>query len=82
MSSRRSASGSNRVLILAVVTCFCLGLAAVLITFFLVVLFWETNYRLAVVGCLALLYLAAGDGRSGHAAKSEAKEPPFLGDPW
>jgi len=50
----------QQVLILAVVTCFCLGLAAVLITFFLVVLFWETNYRLAVVGCLALLYLAAG----------------------
>jgi uncharacterized membrane protein YqjE len=48
----------QQVLILAVVTCFCLGLAAVLVTFFLVVLFWD--HRVAVVGVLAILYLAAG----------------------
>jgi len=48
----------QQVLILAVVTCFCLGLAAVLITFFLVVVFWD--HREAVVGGLAVLYLAAG----------------------
>jgi len=50
----------QHLLILAAVTSVCMALGVLLVTFFVVILFWETNYRLAVVGGLAVLYLAAG----------------------
>lgn len=50
----------QEVLILAVASLLCLTFGALLVTFLVVVVFWETDYRLAVVGGLALLYLAAG----------------------
>lgn len=42
----------------ASVVCFLLGL--LLGTLFIVVLFWETNLRLVVLGGMALVYLSAG----------------------
>ena len=48
------------VLILAVTSLFCLMFGALLVTLLVVAAFWETDYRLIVLGALALLYLAAG----------------------
>jgi len=50
----------QQLLVLALVSLLCLVFGALLVTFFVVVAFWDTNYRLAVVGGLALLYLTAG----------------------
>jgi len=46
--------------ILAATAVLCLAFGALLVTFFVIAVFWETNYRLPVVGGLAVLYLAAG----------------------
>lgn len=46
-------------ILLAAISLFCVSLAAILLTAFVVILFWETH-RLYVLGGLALFYLAAG----------------------
>jgi uncharacterized membrane protein YqjE len=51
---------AQQLLVLAATALLCLTFGALLVTFFVVAVFWETNYRLAVLGGLALLYLAAG----------------------
>jgi uncharacterized membrane protein YqjE len=48
-----------RVAVLAAVAAFCLGLAVVLLVFFLVVLFWDTN-RLLAIGLLTGIFAAGG----------------------
>ncbi|HUL93298.1 MAG TPA: phage holin family protein [Burkholderiales bacterium] len=51
-----------RVVVLAVVTAFCLGLAVVLLVLFIVVIFWDSNRLLAIgviAGIFALGALAA-----------------------
>jgi uncharacterized membrane protein YqjE len=50
----------QQLVVLGAAALFCLALGALLVTLFVVAIFWETNYRLAVLGGLALLYLAAG----------------------
>ena len=48
------------ILILGAAAFFCLAVGVLLVTLFVVVIFWETDYRLAVLGGFALLYLAVG----------------------
>jgi uncharacterized membrane protein YqjE len=48
-----------RITLLTVVAGFCLGVAAVLFVFFLVVYFWDSN-RLLAIGLPAGLFAAAG----------------------
>jgi uncharacterized membrane protein YqjE len=48
-----------RIAVLAAVAAFCLGLAVVLLVFFLVVLFWDSD-RLLAIGVLTGVFAAAG----------------------
>ncbi len=50
----------QQLMVMAAAALFCLAFGTLLVTFFVVAVFWETNDRLAVLGGLALLYLAAG----------------------
>jgi uncharacterized membrane protein YqjE len=50
----------QRVVVLAVASIVCFAFGALLVTLFVVVAFWETDYRLVVVGGFALLYLLGG----------------------
>jgi uncharacterized membrane protein YqjE len=50
----------EQIVILAATTLLCLTFGVLLVTLFVVVAFWETNYRLAVLGGFAVFYLAAG----------------------
>ena len=50
----------EQIVILGATALFCLAFGLLLVTFFIVVVFWDTNYRLAVLGALALAYLASG----------------------
>src|SRR5260370_1746899 len=48
-----------RIALLAAVAAFCLGLAVILLVFFLVVLFWDTD-RLLAIGVLAGVFAVGG----------------------
>src|SRR6266849_3582279 len=48
-----------RIALLAAVAAFCLGLAVILLVFFLVVLFWDSN-RLLAIGVLTGVFAAGG----------------------
>src|SRR6266849_5348898 len=48
-----------KIAVLAAVAAFCLGLAVVLLVFFLVMLFWDTN-RLLAIGVLTGVFAAGG----------------------
>ena len=48
-----------RIALLAAVAAFCLGLAVVLLVFFLVMMFWDTN-RLLAIGVLTGVFAAGG----------------------
>jgi uncharacterized membrane protein YqjE len=50
----------EQIFILAAATVLCLALGVLLVTLFVVVAFWDTNYRLAVLGAFGLFYLATG----------------------
>jgi uncharacterized membrane protein YqjE len=50
----------QEIALLAAASLMCLGFGALLVTFFIVAAFWETRYRLLVLGLLAVGYLAAG----------------------
>jgi uncharacterized membrane protein YqjE len=50
----------EQIFILAAATVLCLALGLLLVTLFIVAAFWETDYRLAVLGGFALFYLAGG----------------------
>jgi len=50
----------EQMLILTAATVLCLTVGALLGTLFVVVAFWDTDYRLAVLGGFAVLYLASG----------------------
>lgn len=58
------------------VVLFCFGLAIMLLTVFIVVLFWDT-YRLQVLGGLTALFFAAGL-LVGNALRRLAREKPKL----
>jgi len=49
------------ILISAMVALFCLGVGVVLLTIFIVVLFWE-SHRLLTLGLLTAVFLAGGAG--------------------
>jgi len=50
----------QQVVLLAAVSLLCLAFGALLMTLLVVAAFWETQYRLVVLGAFAVLYLAAG----------------------
>ena len=47
-------------ILMAVAALFCISLGLILLTLFVVVLFWETDGRLWVLGGFAALYLVGG----------------------
>lgn len=49
----------SQMLFLALAAAFCFGMGVLLLTLFIVVLFWD-SHRLAVLGGLATLFLASG----------------------
>jgi uncharacterized membrane protein YqjE len=51
---------TQQLVLLAAVSSLCLATGALLLTFFVVMLFWDSQYRLVVVGGFAVIYLAAG----------------------
>jgi len=66
-----------RVVVLAVVAAFCLGLAVVLLVLFVVVVFWDTN-RLLAIGVIAGVF-ALGALAALVALRSAVRErPKFL----
>ena len=50
----------QQIVILGAAAFLCLAFGVFLVTLFVVVFFWDSNYRLVVLGGLALIYLAAG----------------------
>jgi uncharacterized membrane protein YqjE len=64
-------------LLLAATALFCLAFGVLLVTLFVVVAFWDTNYRLVVLGAFALLYLIAG-GVIGAVTRRKQKTRPKL----
>jgi uncharacterized membrane protein YqjE len=52
----------EHMILMAVAAGFLVSLGLVMLTFFIVVLFWETDARLWVLGGFVLLYLGAGIG--------------------
>jgi uncharacterized membrane protein YqjE len=66
-----------RVVVLAVVAAFCLGLAVVLLVLFVVVVFWDSN-RLLAIGVIAAVF-ALGALVALSALRSAVRErPKFL----
>jgi uncharacterized membrane protein YqjE len=63
-----------RVVVLAVVAAFCLGLAVVLLVLFVVVVFWDTN-RLLAIGLIAILF-ALGALAALLALRSAVRQQP------
>jgi uncharacterized membrane protein YqjE len=66
-----------RIALLAVVAAFCLGLAVILLVFFLVVLFWDTD-RLLAIGILAGVFAAGGIAACLGLRAAISKRPKFL----
>jgi len=50
----------EQIIILTAASIFCLSFGVLLVTFFVVAAFWDTDYRLAVLGGLALFFLVLG----------------------
>jgi uncharacterized membrane protein YqjE len=66
-------------LLLALAAMFLLGLATILLSFFVIAVFWDT-YRLASVLALAGLFAVAGVALGLKVRKSFATKPKLLGD--
>jgi uncharacterized membrane protein YqjE len=66
-----------RIAVLAAVAAFCLGLAVILLVFFLVVLFWDTD-RLLAIGVLAGVLAIGGIAACLGLRAAIAKRPKFL----
>ena len=67
----------EQIIILAAASIFCLAFGVLLVTFFVVVAFWDTGYRLAVLGGLALFYLAVG-AVVGAITRRKSRQKPKL----
>lgn len=52
----------EHLMLMAVAAGFCVSLGLIMLTFFIVVVFWETQARLWVLGGFVVLYLGAGLG--------------------
>ena len=66
-----------QITLLAAVAAFCLGLAVILLVFFLVVLFWESD-RLLAIGVLASAFAVAGIAAGLGLRAAISKRPKFL----
>ncbi|MES3022293.1 MAG: phage holin family protein [Pseudomonadota bacterium] len=66
-------------LLLALASMFLLGLATILLAFFVIALFWDTH-RLAAVLSLAGLFTVAGVALGLKVRNSFASKPKLLGD--
>ncbi len=66
-----------RIVVLAAVAGFCLGLALILLVFFLVVMFWDTD-RLLAIGVLAGVFAAGGIAACLMLRAANARRPRFL----
>ncbi len=66
----------EQMVLLAVVSIFCVSFGLLLLTLFVVLLFWD-SYRLPVLGGFALLYLGIGIG-AVLTMKKKAKETPKI----
>src|SRR6185503_15882711 len=66
-----------QIAVLAAFAAFCLGLAVILVVFFLVVLFWDTD-RLLAIGVLAGVFAVGGIAACLGLRAAIAKRPKFL----
>ena len=66
-----------RIALLAAVAAFCLGLAVILLVFFLVVLFWDTD-RLLAIGVLAGFFAIGGIAACLGLRAAVSQRPKFL----
>ncbi|HYQ95120.1 MAG TPA: phage holin family protein [Burkholderiales bacterium] len=66
-----------RIALLAAAAAFCLGLAVILLVFFLVVLFWDTD-RLLAIGVLAGVFAVGGIAACLGLRAAISKRPKFL----
>jgi uncharacterized membrane protein YqjE len=66
-----------RIALLAAAAAFCLGLAVILLVFFLVVLFWDTD-RLLAIGVLAGVFAIGGIAACLGLRAAISKRPKFL----
>jgi uncharacterized membrane protein YqjE len=66
-----------RIALLAAAAAFCLGLAVILLVFFLVVLFWDTD-RLLAIGVLAGVFAVGGIAACIGLRAAISKRPKFL----
>ena len=66
-----------RIAVLAAVAALCIALAVVLLVFFLVVLFWDTN-RLLAIGVLAGVFAVGGTAAGLGLRAAISKRPKFL----
>lgn len=65
-------------LLLAATALFCLAFGILLVTLFVVVAFWDTNYRLVVLGAFALLYLVTGAVVAAITRRKQKARPKLL----
>lgn len=68
----------EQIVLLAVGAFFCIALGLLLFTLFVIVLFWDTPYRLAVLGGFAVLYLAIGFLSAWTTLKKIKNKPPLF----
>jgi len=66
-----------RIAVLAAVAALCIALAVVLLVFFLVVLFWDTN-RLLAIGALAGVFAVGGIAACLGLRTAVSQRPKFL----
>jgi len=67
----------EQMVLLAVAALYCLSFGLLLLTLFVVTWFWETQYRMHVLGGFALLYLGAGIA-SALILRNKVKNKPKL----
>lgn len=68
----------QQLLLLGAAALVCFSFGILLVTLFILALFWDTNYRLAVLGALAVLYLAAGAIIGAMTRRKSRNKPKLL----
>src|SRR6266404_9524538 len=66
-----------RIAVLAAIAALCIALAVILLVFFLVVLFWDTD-RLLAIGALAAIFAIGGIAACLGLRAAISKRPKFL----
>jgi len=67
----------SQIVLLGIVSLFCLSFSLFLLTLFVVVFFWDTH-RFVVLGAFTLLYLAAGILAAARMRRKARNKPKFL----